>query len=82
MDIEVLADKYEELENLKNQINQEEMEEKNLINELLFLSKKRDELWEYHPNNPEGKNLTKVVKELSEKIDQIEDQLIKNHTAP
>ena len=27
MDIEVLADRYEELENLKNQINQEEMEE-------------------------------------------------------
>ena len=80
MDIEVLADKYEELENLKNQINQEEMEEENLINELVFLTQKRDELWEYHPNNPEGKNLIKVVKELSERIDQINDQLIKNHT--
>ena len=66
MDIEVLADKYEELENL--------------INELVFLTQKRDELWEYHPNNPEGKNLIKVVKELSERIDQINDQLIKNHT--
>lgn len=77
MDIEVLADKYEELENLKNQINQEEMEEESLINELVFLTQKRDELWEYHPNNPEGKNLIKVVKELSEKIDQINDQLIK-----
>jgi hypothetical protein len=32
---------------------------------------------EYHPNNPEGKNLIKVVKELSERIDQINDQLIK-----
>jgi len=80
MDIEVLADKYEELENLKNQINQEEMEKENLINELVFLTQKRDELWEYHPNNPEGKNLIKVVKELSERIDQINDQLIKNHT--
>lgn len=77
MDIEVLADKYEELENLKNQINQEEMEKENLINELVFLTQKRDELWEYHPNNPEGKNLIKVVKELSERIDQINDQLIK-----
>ena len=77
MDIEVLADNYEELKNLKNQINQEEMEEESLINELVFLTQKRDELWEYHPNNPEGKNLIKVVKELSEKIDQINDQLIK-----
>lgn len=77
MDIEVLADKYEELENLKNQINQEEMEEENLINELIFLTQKRDELWEYHPMNPEGKNLIKTVKELSERIDQISDQLIK-----
>ena len=77
MDIEVLADKYEELENLKNQINQEEMEKENLINELVFLTQKRDELWEYHPNNPKGKNLIKVVKELSERIDQINDQLIK-----
>jgi len=76
MDIEVLADKYEELENLKNQINQEEMDNNNLINELVFLSQKRDELWEYHPNNPEGKNLVKTVKELCERIDQIEDQLV------
>ena len=76
MDIEVLADKYEELENLKNQINQEEMDNNNLINELVFLSQKRDELWEYHPNNPEGKDLVKTVKELCERIDQIEDQLI------
>lgn len=76
MDIEVLAGRYEEMENLKNQINQEEMKEENLINELLFLSQKRDELWEYHPSNPEGKNLIKTVKELSERIDQIENQLI------
>jgi hypothetical protein len=76
MDIEVLADKYEEMENLKNQINQEEMDSDNLLNELVFLSQKRDELWEYHPNNPEGKNLIKTVKELCERIDQIEDQLV------
>ena len=76
MDIEVLADKYEEMENLKNQINQEEMASDNLLNELVFLSQKRDELWEYHPNNPEGKNLIKTVKELCERIDQIEDQLV------
>ena len=76
MDIEVLADKYEEMENLKNQINNEEMDSDNLLNELVFLSQKRDELWEYHPNNPEGKNLIKTVKELSERIDQINDQLI------
>jgi hypothetical protein len=76
MDIEVLADKYEEMENLKNQINNEEMDSDNLLNELVFLSQKRDELWEYHPLNPEGKNLIKTVKELSERIDQINDQLI------
>ena len=76
MDIEVLADKYEEMENLKNQINQEEMDSDNLLNELVFLSQKRDELWEYHPNNPQGKNLIKTVKELCERIDQIEDQLV------
>jgi hypothetical protein len=76
MDIEVLADKYEEMENLKNQINNEEMDINNLFDELVFLSQKRDELWEYHPLNPEGKNLIKTVKELSERIDQINDQLI------
>ena len=48
---------------------------KNLINDLIFFSVKLDELWVYHPDNPEGINLLKEYENLQEKVYQIEEEI-------
>lgn len=50
-----------------------------LINELSFMYERIQALWEFHPDNPEKRDvlketleLQKIIRELEEEIDQID----------
>ncbi len=50
-------------------------QEVELIQNLIFLSQEADMLWEYHPNNIDGKNLIKEYEVLKDEIKKIEYKL-------
>lgn len=50
-------------------------QETELIQDLIFLSREADILWEYHPNNIDGKNLIKEYEILKDEIKKIEYKL-------
>tara|TARA_Y100000389_G_C17121881_1_gene345835 strand:- start:75 stop:275 length:201 start_codon:yes stop_codon:yes gene_type:complete len=49
--------------------------EEDLIQNLIYLSREADMLWEYHPNNIDGKNLIKEYEVLKDEIKKIEYKL-------
>lgn len=59
---------------MKNPLNLSPQEE-DLIQELIYLSREADTLWEYHPNNLEGKNLIVEYDYLLKKIKSVEEKL-------
>ena len=48
-----------------------------LINELAFLLELQSKVWDYHPNNPNAKNVVDEYSQLQVEIDAIEEQLNK-----
>jgi hypothetical protein len=46
-----------------------------LVNELAFLVGVQEKIWEYHPNNPNGKDIVEVFNQIQEDIEVIEEQL-------
>ena len=48
-----------------------------LINELAFLLGLQSKVWDYHPNNPNAKNIVEEFAQLQVEIDAIEEQLNK-----
>lgn len=46
-----------------------------LVNELAFLVGIQEKIWEYHPDNPNGKNVVDVYSQLQKDIEVIEEQL-------
>ena len=58
-------------------ITQEQNESKKseLVNEVIFLSDRLDELWRYHPDNPDQIDVLKETLELKEMISNIEDEI-------
>ena len=49
--------------------------EEDLIQQLIYLSSEADMLWEYHPNNLEGKNLIAEYDNLLKEIKKVEEKL-------
>ena len=58
-------------------ITQEQTENKKseLVNEAIFLSNRLDELWQYHPENPDSVDVLKETLELKEMISKLEDEI-------
>ncbi len=58
-------------------ITQEQTENKKseLVNEAIFLSNRLDELWQYHPENPDCVDVLKETLELKEMISKLEDEI-------
>lgn len=48
-----------------------------LINELSFLLELQSKVWQYHPNNPNGKSVVDEYAKLQMDIEDIEEQLSK-----
>jgi len=53
-----------------------ELEKSQLIEELLFIESEIDTLWQYHPDNPNIVNITKVMKDLKLLKEEIEWKLV------
>jgi len=58
-------------------ITQEQTENKKseLVNEAIFLSNRLDELWQFHPENPDRVDVLKETLELKEMISKLEDEI-------
>ncbi|MDC6464813.1 hypothetical protein PQZ39_00115 [bacterium] len=52
-----------------------EEKREDLINELSFLGKISDDLWKYHPENPERTDVTTSFDKVKKMMDKIEAQL-------
>jgi hypothetical protein len=53
-------------------MNEEKLE---LINQLLFLVQMQENVWRYHPNNPNAVNAVEEYDELQEEINSVENKL-------
>jgi len=58
-------------------ITQEQTENKRveLINEVTFLTQRLEEVWRYHPNNPDQVDVLKETLELKEMISNLEGEI-------
>ena len=52
-----------------------EINKEMLINEIMFLYKRLDELWEYHPDNSNGINIVEEYNEVKQQIEDVEKDL-------
>lgn len=52
-----------------------ENKKEELVNNLIFLTSRMDDLWLYHPNNMEGLNLIAEYERISKQIDEIKEEL-------
>lgn len=52
-----------------------EVNKEMLINELMFLYKRLDELWEYHHDNPNAINVSLEYDDVKQQIEDVEDDL-------
>ena len=41
----------------------------NFINQIISLKQELDRLWEYHPDNPKGKNIEQTFNKISNVLD-------------
>lgn len=46
-----------------------------ILNELLLLSNKQQELWDYHPDNPNGISLIAAYNDITKAIEILEESL-------
>jgi len=46
-----------------------------ILNELMFLTKQKEELWAYHPYNPNRIDMVKVYNKISNDIEKLEGLL-------
>lgn len=64
---------------------EQEQEYLNLINQIISLKQELDMLWEYHPDNPKGKNIEQTYNKISNVLDSykikattLEEKIINN----
>ena len=48
-----------------------------MINEIIFLTKISEELWQYHPNNPDRINVEDEYKKVNTKITNLQTEIQK-----
>tara|TARA_R110001592_G_scaffold362208_1_gene675353 strand:+ start:2071 stop:2241 length:171 start_codon:yes stop_codon:yes gene_type:complete len=46
-----------------------------LINDLIFLTSRKEDLWLYHPNNMEGMNLIAEYERVCKQIDKLQGKI-------
>jgi len=46
-----------------------------LINDLVFLTTRKEDLWLYHPNNMEGLNLIAEYERVCKQIDAVQEEI-------
>ena len=46
-----------------------------MINEIIFLTKISEELWQYHPNNPDRINVEDEYQKINTKITNLQTQI-------
>ena len=51
-------------------------EQKELVNDLIFLNKLKDDLYQYHPSNPQGLNVEEEYNKVINIIEEIEEKLL------
>ena len=60
------------LETLKSKLNPEPFPTKEMIEtELLFYSNMLEALWEFHPENPDKRDVVREVKDLKQRIQKL-----------
>ena len=50
-------------------------QKEDLLNNLIFLTSRKDDLWLYHPNNMEGLNLIAEYERVSKQIDELKEKI-------
>ena len=48
-----------------------------MINEIIFLTKISEELWQYHPNNPDRINIEDEYQKINTKITNLQTEIQK-----
>jgi hypothetical protein len=66
--------------NYREKINKElgiEVDNKRaeLVNNIIFLTQRMDEMWAYHPDNPNKIDIVEEYKSMKEQIDEYQNQL-------
>lgn len=46
-----------------------------MVNELIFLTQEAEDLWKYHPNNPNSSNLLEDYAKLKQEISELEKEI-------
>jgi len=46
-----------------------------LVNNIIFLTQRMDEMWLYHPNNPNKLDVVEEYKSMKDQIDEYQNQL-------
>ena len=46
-----------------------------LVNNIIFLTQRMDEMWLYHPENPNKLDVVEEYKSMKDQIDEYQDQL-------
>ena len=46
-----------------------------LVNNIIFLTQRMDEMWSYHPDNPNKLDIVGEYKSMKEQIDEYQNQL-------
>ena len=46
-----------------------------LVNNIIFLTQRMDEMWTYHPENPNKLDIVEEYKSMKEQIDEYQSQL-------
>jgi len=46
-----------------------------LINEIIFLNDRMDELWQYHPENPSRRDIVWEYSDLQRRVNEVEAEL-------
>lgn len=58
-------------------MKKEEIEYKKLVDELVFWSERYADLWKYHPENPDSRDIIEDSLEMLELIKELEESLKK-----
>jgi hypothetical protein len=75
MDIEIKADEYEEYRQLMNELNAQDDERIRLTDELFYIVNVMDELYRYHPDNPNRTDVAYEFARLAERKNDIQNKL-------
>lgn len=75
MDIEIKADEYEEYRQLMDELNAQDEERIHLTDELFDIVNIMDELYTYHPDNPNRVDIVQEFARLAERKAFIQNKL-------